>query len=117
MDRSARRPAGALRSRSVGRPGFGEAGAAEIRQACRDRRASRSVAQRRGPDRMPRLATMNEKETLMKVTVHLGLILAIAAAGAGCGKSEKPGPATVSEVSSSAPAATPDPHPPIAMMN
>lgn len=60
---------------------------------------------------------MNEKETLMRVTVHLGLILAIAAAGAGCGKSEKPGPATVSEVSSSAPAATPDPHPPLAMMN
>lgn len=60
---------------------------------------------------------MLEKEKPMRGIVSLGLILWIAAAGAGCGKSEKAGPATVSEVSSSAPAATPDPHPPIAMMN
>jgi hypothetical protein len=54
---------------------------------------------------------------MMKRIVHLGLVLAIAAAAAGCGQSEKAGPATVTEVSSSAPAATPDPHPPIAMFN
>jgi hypothetical protein len=55
---------------------------------------------------------------LMRGTLPLGLILTIgaAAAASGCGKSEKPGPAPVSEVSS-APAATPDAHPPVAMMN
>jgi hypothetical protein len=65
---------------------------------------------------MPRLGKNAEGE-MMKRIVHLGLVLAIATAAAGCGKSEKAGPATVTEVSSSAPAATPDPHPPIAMMN
>jgi hypothetical protein len=36
---------------------------------------------------------------------------------ARCAKSERPGPAPVAEATSSAPVATPDPHPPIAMMN
>jgi hypothetical protein len=60
----------------------------------------------------------NAKEMLMRGKLPLGLILSIglAAAAAGCGKSEKLGPAPVSEVTS-APAATPDAHPPIAMMN
>lgn len=53
----------------------------------------------------------------MRRTLHLGLILTIAAAAAGCGKSEKVGQATASEVSSTTPAATPDPHPPLAMLN
>src|SRR5262249_25935748 len=38
-------------------------------------------------------------------------------AGAAGGNREKGGRPTATEVSSSAPAATPDPHPPIAMMN
>lgn len=36
---------------------------------------------------------------------------------AGCAKSERPAPAAGAEATSAAPAATPDPHPPIAMMN
>ena len=46
-----------------------------------------------------------------------GLMVTLAAAAAGCGKSEKAGPPAVSEVSSSAPAVTPDPRPPLAMLN
>ena len=46
----------------------------------------------------------------------LCLIAATVAGLANCGKSEKPGPAAVTEVTA-APAPTPDPHPPIAMMN
>lgn len=41
------------------------------------------------------------------------LISAVAAAGTGCGKSEKP----AEEVAASAPAPTPDSHPPIAILN
>lgn len=53
----------------------------------------------------------------MRRLQSLGLVVAIAAAATACGKSEKAGPPPVTEVSSSAPAATPDPHPPIAMFN
>ena len=53
----------------------------------------------------------------MRRLLSTGLVLALAAAAAACGKSEKAGPPPVTEVSSSAPAATPDPHPPIAMFN
>ena len=53
----------------------------------------------------------------MRRLVPLGLVLTVAASAAGCGKTEKAGPPPVTEVSSSAPAATPDPHPPIAMFN
>ena len=52
----------------------------------------------------------------MRRFLSLGLTMTIAAA-AGCGKSEKAGPPPVTEVSSSAPAATPDAHPPMAMLN
>lgn len=53
----------------------------------------------------------------MRRLVSLGIVLTIAASAARCGKSEKAGPPPVTEVSSSAPAATPDPHPPIATFN
>ena len=53
----------------------------------------------------------------MRRILCLGLTVGIAVAAAGCGKSEKSGQATVGEVAPPAPAATPDPHPPIAMMN
>lgn len=52
----------------------------------------------------------------MKGTLHLGLILTVAAGAAGCGKSERAGPALGSDASS-APAATPDSRPPLAMFN
>lgn len=53
----------------------------------------------------------------MRRLLPLGMILTIAATAAGCGKSEKAGPPPVTEVSSSVPAATPDPHAPIATFN
>jgi len=53
----------------------------------------------------------------MRRLVLVGLVITVAASAAGCGKSEKAGPPPVTEVSSSAPAATPDPHPPIARFN
>jgi hypothetical protein len=53
---------------------------------------------------------------MMRGFVLAGLIVTVVASGA-CGKSEKPGPAPVTEVTSSVPAVTPDPHPPIAMMD
>jgi hypothetical protein len=49
----------------------------------------------------------------MRSVLLSALVLLIAAAGA-CGKSEKPGAA---ETTASAPAATPDPHPPFGMFN
>jgi len=52
----------------------------------------------------------------MRGTLHLGLILTVAAVAAGCEKSETARPAPGSEASS-APAATPDSRPPLAMFN
>jgi hypothetical protein len=58
----------------------------------------------------------NDKEKLMRGTLHLWLILTIASAGAGCGQAEKAGQAPASE-RSSAPAVTRDPRPPLAMFD
>ncbi len=66
---------------------------------------------------MPWLTKTSGKEQLVRFACVGVLGFTILSAGVGCAKSEKPGPAPMAETTSAAPAATPDPHPPIAMMN